>query len=152
MSIDVVEIMKTGLFELHYARKGDSEEWSIVPTDSNTVNNQDFTLEWSGPFYPEDDLQEDRVSPQFTDIDSMSKSPNGTRVDDIPWGKISHGFDWVAMDDDGDWYAYKKEPEVLEDLGQWDIPKGGLHEISTLEDIDMPTPPHWTESLVRRPE
>ena len=133
MNIDITELMKTGLFELHNMRQGDSEEWSIIPAQTapgGTVYTFDLG---SKDFEKWDDWEFDILDGHWTD--------------DIPWRHIPVWCNWVAMDEDKFWFGFGDKPEKGE--GEW-LPKeeGYVH----LNFIDMPTPPHWTESLVRRPQ
>ena len=135
MNIDITELMKTGLFELHYMRQGDSEEWSIIPAQTapgGTVYTFDLV---SKDFEKWDDWEFDILDGHWTD--------------DIPWDKIPYEYDWVAMDEDGRWFGFQYPPEIITDEQEWGEDSG---EFEKLKDSDMPTPPHWTESLVRRPQ
>ena len=156
MNIDITELMKTGLFELHYMRQGDSEEWSIIPAQTSgfklfggTFDASDFKIgdypqdaeEWAKNMEVDDKW--------FTDIYNPTESLDGSWEDDIPWDKIPYEYDWVAMDEDGRWFGFQYPPEIITDEQEWGEDSG---EFEKLKDSDMPTPPHWTESLVRRPQ
>ena len=143
MNIDITELMKTGLFELHYMRQGDSEEWSIIPTQKDI--NGTLTNEW---YNIVDDTEwefstEDNHDPWYTTEDIVPF----TWKNDIPWDKIPDEYDYVAMNENGEWWAYESKPS--EDPYQWIFMSGDIYDLGF---FDMPTPPHWTESLVRRPQ
>ena len=135
MNIDITELMKTGLFELHYMRQGDSEEWSIIPAQTapgGTVYTFDLG---SKDFEKWGDWESDILDEHWTD--------------DIPWDKIPDEYDYVAMDRNGTWFAYENWPELGEEHGEWRTNDSNVY---NLDHFNMPAPPHWTESLVRRPQ
>ena len=157
MNIDITELMKTGLFELHYMRQGDSEEWSVIPAQTapgGTIYIGDYPLDskeagdWAENMKVDDDWElstEDNHDPWYTTEDIVPF----TWKDDIPWDKIPYEYDWVAMDEDGRWFGFQYPPEIITDEQEWGEDSG---EFESMRHIDMPTPPHWTESLVRRPQ
>ena len=66
------------------------------------------------------------------------------------WEEIPSKYDWVAMDEDGDWYAYCGEPRICSD--NW-LPGGGSTEsqyIARPGDLDC-SRVAWRDSLTKRP-
>ena len=64
----------------------------------------------------------------------------------IPWEYLDERWQWMAMDSNGEWWGYTKEPAEPDSCG-W-AARGRC-------DL-LPCPPgsdrHWTETLIRRPE
>jgi hypothetical protein len=63
----------------------------------------------------------------------------------IPWADLDPVWKWAAMDSDGFWYVYEKEPKAEGE--SW-----GSSGDSTVLPIPDGAPVPWTETKVRRPE
>jgi hypothetical protein len=68
--------------------------------------------------------------------------------DFIPWAYLDPEWQWAAMDDDGCWYVYEREPEA-NSAQAWLVGEDG-----DCRDLPIPdgAPVYWTETKVRRPE
>ena len=61
----------------------------------------------------------------------------------LPWSEVPEGFDWVAMDEDGEWGKFRPEP--TRGFCMW-LSRGGYSELpATGSHL------HWTETKRRRP-
>ena len=65
---------------------------------------------------------------------------------DIPWRCLRPEIQWVAMDSDGSWFGYEREPE--RNTVEW-----GNSPAMSLKAVNMPEIPVscWQETLVKRP-
>jgi hypothetical protein len=66
----------------------------------------------------------------------------------IPWADLDPRWQWAAMDEDGCWYVYEREPEA-NSTQAWLVGEDG-----DCRDLPIPdgAPVPWTETKVRRPE
>ena len=60
------------------------------------------------------------------------------------WNDAPEWANWLAMDADGEWYWFEREPEIEGD--GWDQDKGMSENRHELASVDS-----WTRSLERRP-
>jgi hypothetical protein len=90
---------------------------------------------------------------RWTSVDCVSFFPRYTyrapprKLPEWPVG-LRPEWQWIAMDEDGQVYAYKEEPERLWSV--WEKDKKGIR-IDQLVDISFDGIP-WRESIIKRPE
>jgi len=61
------------------------------------------------------------------------------------WDEAPEWANWLAMDEDGLWGWFEKQPEIKVDDGMWDLACTYIPADKYYGDDD------WTESLERRP-
>jgi len=133
------DLMKTGLFELRIERDGD---WVITPLIGDFSIRVHDGKEWGPESNFPFEYPDGWVNWEFSDDDNLKDF--STWHESIPWYEIPERYKWVAMDKSGYWFAYEEAPKIR--TKEW-VSYGAIGVVVCY----MPTPTHWTNSLVRRP-
>lgn len=91
--------------------RGPGENWYSVPGPGESIDAENFTSFKRGTVSWDESLV-------FRPSKEMCAEP--VKVDGIGltaehWVRVPREYNWVAMDEDGDWYAYHEEPRIFSD-------------------------------------
>lgn len=141
---------KTGEVRLYTKAptRGPGENWYLGPRvgeSIDAIDAENFTSFKRGTVSWDESLV-------FRPSGEMCAEP--VKVDRIgltaeQWAQIPSEYDWVAMDEDGDWCAYCEEPRIFSD--NW-LPVGNTEyeDIASPDNLDC-SRVAWRDSLTKRP-
>ena len=68
----------------------------------------------------------------------------------IPWDDVPHEYEFIAMDEDGNWSAFTHEPFLDDTRDMWDMSEK-YHDGLDLEWENFHPPVQWDATLTERP-
>jgi len=120
---------------------------SLLEDDKSRTVNFDFTL--SKRYYPKSEDVVRKLGEILMPFAENKDEPKSY----VNWDKIDKKYNWVAFDEDGELWGYRKEPSI-ENGSIWNY-VGSWYDFNKLDDNSVcvinAIRPFWSNSLIHRP-